>query len=67
MSSGMGISPSFRPTPYQIYIPIWEELRCEDCCPPEDEITIKSQDIQPDLQHADWDTDQPPYYHHDIF
>jgi hypothetical protein len=42
------------------------EFKSEDCCNPKE---TKVQHIEPeiDTQPEEFETDQPPYYHHDIF
>ena len=40
--------------------------KCENPACPEKDAPLR-QEAEPDLQSTDWETEQPPYYHRDIF
>lgn len=43
------------------------ECKSEVCCYPNDQTEVQLPELEVDTQPEEFETDQPPYYHHDIF
>ena len=69
MTSGMSLgSRNNRSASFSRYSrPLGEEILCEECCSQAEDERNQPQESEPDPQSADWEIEQPPYYHRDIF
>ena len=43
------------------------EFKSEDCCYPNEQVVVERPEAEIDTQLEEFETDQPPYYHRDIF
>jgi hypothetical protein len=68
MTSGMSFGPVNRSASFSRSSHTLEEGKlCEECCPQAEDEKIQPRETVPDPHSADWETEQPPYYHRDIF